>query len=148
MIRFVPPELVEVRKAFAEPIAAAETIARYISKLVVQLCDELDAKSLGAKRLDLVFHRVDNCIEAIRIGTALPSHDRKRLTRLLCDKIETIDPGFGIEMMRLAATAAEPLAAKQMISSLAAEPEADISDLLDTLANRLGDQKLYRFSPR
>ena len=34
------------------------------------------------------------------------------MTRLLCDKIETIDPGFGIEIMTLAATVAEPLAAE------------------------------------
>jgi hypothetical protein len=41
--------------------------------------------------------------------------DVKRLTRLLTDKIETVDPGFGIELMRLAAAVAEPLGAKQMI---------------------------------
>ena len=29
-----PPDLIEVRRAFAEPIGAAETIARYIGKLV------------------------------------------------------------------------------------------------------------------
>ena len=94
-----PPDLIEVRRAFAEPIGAAETIARYIGKLVAQLCEALEAKGLGARRLDLLFHRVDNRIEAIRVGTALPVRDAKRLTRLLCDKIETIDPGFGIEMM-------------------------------------------------
>ena len=127
------PDLIEVRRVFAEPIAAAETIARYTGKLVVQLCEELEAKGLGARRLDLLFHLVDNRIEAIRIGTALPVRDVKRLTRLLCDKIETVDPGFGIEIMRLAATLAEPLAPKQMISSLTEEPEADISGLIDTL---------------
>ena len=95
----------------------------------------------------LLFHRVDNRIEAIRIGTALPVRDVKRLTRLLCDKIETIDPGFGIEIMRLAATLAEPLAPKQTISSLTEEPEADVSGLIDTLANRVGEQQLYRFAP-
>ena len=73
--------------------------------------------------------------------------DVKRLTRLLCDKIETVDPGFGIEIMRLAATLAEPLAPKQTISSLAEEPEADVSGLIDTLANRVGEQQLYRFAP-
>ena len=82
----------------------------------------MEAKGLGARRLDLIFHRVDNRIEAIRIGTARPLRDVTRLTRLLCDKIETIDPGFGIEIMRLAATLAEPLAPKQMISSLTEEP--------------------------
>ena len=142
-----PPDLVEVRRVFAEPIGAAETIARYTAKLVAQLCEALEAKGLGARRLDLLFHRVDNRIEAIRIGTALPVREVKRLTRLLCDKIETIDPGFGIEIMRLAATLAEPLAPKQTISSLTEEPEADVSGLIDTLANRVGEQRLYRFAP-
>ncbi|TIP68804.1 MAG: DNA polymerase Y family protein, partial [Mesorhizobium sp.] len=73
--------------------------------------------------------------------------DTKRLTRLLTDKIETIDPGFGIELMRLAATVAEPLRAKQMISSLAEAPEPDVSDVIDILANRVGGDRLYRFAP-
>jgi protein ImuB len=142
-----PPDLIEVRRVFAEPIGAAETIARYTGKLTGQLCEALEAKGLGARRLDLLLYRVDNRIEAIRIGTALPVRDGARMTRLLCDKIETIDPGLGIEMMRLAATLAEPLAPKQMISALAEEPEADVSGLIDTLANRVGEQRLYRFGP-
>ena len=89
-----PPDLIEVRRVFAEPIGAPETLARYTGKLVGQLCAALEAKGLGARRLDLLFHRVDNRIEAIRVGTALPVRDVKRLTRLLCDKIETIDPGL------------------------------------------------------
>jgi protein ImuB len=142
-----PPDLIEVRRIFAEPIGAPETIIRYIGKLTGQLCDTLENKGLGARHLDLLFHRVDNRIEAIRIGTARPVRDRKRLTRLLCDKIETVDPGFGIEIMRLAATLAEPLSPKQMISTLTEEPDADVSDLIDTLANRVGEERLYRFAP-
>jgi protein ImuB len=142
-----PPDIIEVRQGFAKPIGAAETIARYTGKLVVQLCEVLESKGLGAKRLDLLFHRVDNRIEAVRVGSALPVRDVRRLTRLLCDKIETVDPGFGIEIMRLTATLAEPLAPRQMISSLTAEPEADVTGLIDTLANRIGHKRLYRFAP-
>jgi protein ImuB len=142
-----PEEIVEVRRNFAEPIGAAETIARYTGKLVAELCAELETRGLGARRLDLLFFRVDNRIEAIRAGTATPVRDAKRLTRLLTDKIETIDPGFGIELMRLAATVAEPLRAKQMISSLAEAPEPDVSDVIDILANRVGEDRLYRFAP-
>jgi protein ImuB len=87
------PDLIEVRRVFAEPIGAPETITRYIGKLTTQLCEVLEAKGLSARQLDLLFYRVDNRIEAIRIGTARPMRDVKRLTRLLCDKIETIDPG-------------------------------------------------------
>jgi protein ImuB len=142
-----PEEIVEVRRNFAEPIGAAETIARYTGKLVAELCASLETRGLGARRLDLLFFRVDNRIEAIRVGTAIPVRDTKRLTRLLTDKIETIDPGFGIELMRLAATVAEPLQAKQMISSLAEAPEPDVSDVIDILANRVGEDRLYRFAP-
>jgi protein ImuB len=142
-----PPSLSEVRRIFAEPIGAPETLARYTGKLTVQLCEALEAGALGARRLDLLFHRIDNRIEAICIGTARPVRDVKCLTQLLCDKIETIDPGFGIEIMRLAATLAEPLAPKQMISSLTEEPESDVSHLIDTLANRVGEQRLYRLAP-
>lgn len=142
-----PPEFIEVRRVFAEPIGAPETITRYTGKLVGQLCDALEARGLGARRLDLLFHRVDNRIEAIRIGTAQPVRDAKRLTRLLCDKLETINPGFGVEIMSLAATLAEPLSPKQAISSLTEEPEGDVSGLIDTLANRVGEKRLYRFAP-
>ena len=142
-----PEEIVEVRRNFAEPIGAAETIARYTGKLVATLCAELETQGLGARRLDLLFFRVDNRIEAIRAGTAAPVRDAKRLTRLLTDKIETIDPGFGIELMRLAASIAEPLRAKQTVSSLAEAPEPDVSDVIDILANRVGEDRLYRFAP-
>lgn len=141
-----PPDLVEVRRMFGEPIAAAETIARYLGQLVVALCAELEAKGLGARRLDLLVHRVDNARQAIRVGTARPVRDVKRLTRLLHDQIETVDPGFGIEMMALAATRAEPLDARQTVSSLVEAEEPDVSDLIDVLANRVGERGLYRFS--
>ncbi len=142
-----PPDRIEMRRSFAEPIGAAETIARYTGKLVAQLCEVLEAKGLGAKRLDLLLHRVDNRLQAIRVGTALPVRDVKRLTRLLCDKIETVDPGFGIEIMSLTAALAEPLAPKQTISSLTDAPEVDVTDLIDILSNRVGEQRLYRFAP-
>lgn len=142
-----PPDIAEVRRVFGEPIGAAETIARYTAKLVDQLCEVLEQKGQGARRLDLLFHRVDNQIEAVRVGTARPVRDAKRLTRLLTDKIESVDPGFGVELMRLAATAVESLRSRQMISSLTEEPEADVSDLIDILANRVGEERLYRLAP-
>jgi protein ImuB len=142
-----PAEIIEVRHPFAEPIGAAETIAKYIEQLVIELCKTLEAKGLGAKRLDLLLYRVDNQIEVIRIGTALPLRNVKRLTRMLVDKVETVDPGFGIEVMTLTATMAEPLDLTQAISSLIDEPEADVAALIDTLTNRIGENALYRFAP-
>jgi protein ImuB len=141
------PELATVRKVFGEPIGAPETIARYTTGLVHDLCTALEKRGLGARRLDLIFHRVDNSLQAIRIGTARPVRDEKRLARLLCDRIETIDPGFGIEIMDLTATLDEPLVLQQAVSSLIEEDQADIAGLVDVIANRIGAARLYRIAP-
>ncbi len=142
----VLPHVVAVERIFAEPIGAAETIARYTGKLTAQLCDKLEGRGLGACQLDLVFYRVDNRIEAVRVGMAQPVRDVKRLTRLLCDKIETVDPGFGIERMRLTATQAEPLIAKQA-STMDEGRGRDICDLIDVLSNRIGAERIYSLAP-
>lgn len=141
------PDLVQVRQVFAEPIGAPETLARYTLKLVETLCQDLEQKGLGVLRLDLRFHRVDSRIEAIRIGTARPVRDVKRLTRLLCDKIETIDPGLGVEVMVLTAPVAEPLDWCPVANDLTTTAAPDVSDLVDVLANRLGAGRLYRLAP-
>lgn len=142
-----PDELIEVKRNFAEPIGAAETIARYIGKLVAQLCAELEAKGLGAKRLDLICHRVDNRLQAVRVGMAMPVRDVKRLTRLLTDKIETIEPGFGIEILSLTATLSEPLSERQTLTTMVDDGVPDVSDLVDALINRVGERSLYRAVP-
>ena len=49
--------------------------------------------------------------------------------------------------MELAAILVEPLRDRQTISSLVEEPQADISDLIDVLANRVGENRLCRFTP-
>ena len=142
-----PEALIEVRRAFAEPIGATQTVARNIGVLTAQLCDALEQRGLGARRLDLICQRVDSRAQAVRVGTGLPLRDVKRITRLLCDKIESIDPGFGIEVMTLAAAVTEPLLPKQSSSGVVDQPEPDVSGLIDLLANRVGERHLYRAAP-
>ncbi len=142
-----PSDLVEVRRSFAEPIAAAETIARYIGKLVRALCVVLEERGLGARRLDLLCWRVDAHVQTVRVGLAKPQRDPQRLTRLLCEKIGTIAPGYGIEILSLTAVMVEPLEARQMASSLLEAPAPDLSLLVDVLANRVGAWGVYRMAP-
>lgn len=140
-----PEGLVEVRRSFAEPIAAPETIARHIGTLVAQLCAVLEDRGLGARRLDLICWRVDSHAQTVRVGLAQPQRDPRRLTRLLCDRIETIAPGYGIEIMALAVPIAEPLAPRQTDTLEPAAP--DLSGLIDVLANRVGARAVYRLAP-
>lgn len=140
-------EIVQATRTFAEPIGAAETIARHMADLVTELCAALESRGQGARRFDLLCHRVDDRIEAVRVTTARPAREPRRLTRLLTDRIDTIAPGFGIERMTLTAPTAEPLDWRPTETGLAETPPADVSALIDTLSNRVGAKRLYRLAP-
>lgn len=139
------PALVEVSRNFQEPIGAAETIEKYVRLLVSQLTAELEQRGLGVRRSDLVIHRVDNTRQCLRAGLAKPVRDPTRLSKLLCDRIDKIDPGFGIEKLVLVAIITEALEEKQIASSLIEEEVVDITPLVDILGNR--GQRLYRLTP-
>ncbi|AGS24441.1 DNA-repair protein ImuB 2 (plasmid) [Rhizobium etli bv. mimosae str. Mim1] len=140
-----PIDAVEVTRAFAEPIGAPESIAKYVSRLVVALCGALEKKGLGVRRADLLVHKVDNTMQAIRAGTAKPARDVAWLTKLFKDRIEKIEPGFGIEKLSLVAVIAEPLTETQKASSLIEEDVVDITPLIDVIGNR--GQRVYRVAP-
>ena len=141
-----PPETPQARMAFAEPLLTAESFCAVIARLVRRVCRTLEHAGLGARHMDLVFERVDGTLQAIRIGTARPSRDARHLARLLEEQVETVDPGLGVDAMRLAVPFAEPLAFTQA-ANLAAEPEADVAALVDLLANRLGANRVWRAAP-
>jgi len=145
----LPPETVVVRRGFVEPLSTAEAFAAVIPILVEEACALLERRGQGARQLDLVFERVDGTLQAIRVGTARPVRDVRRLSRLLGERIEQVDPGPGVEAMRLALPLVEPWHYDQGASGLAADTtaEADLSDLVDRLVNRLGSSKVYRLAP-
>ena len=141
-----PPDTPQARLAFAEPLLTAESFCAVITRLVATLCGTLERAGLGARHLDLVFERVDGTVQAVRIGTARASRDARHLARLLEEQVETVDPGLGVDAMRLVSPYAEPLAFAQ-IANLAAEPEADMATLVDRLSNRLGAHRVWRAAP-
>ncbi|ESQ79445.1 DNA polymerase Y family protein [Asticcacaulis sp. YBE204] len=143
-----PPEMLISSRAFFEPIGAPETIAKYTRYLVDDLCMRLEEAGEGVLQLDLRCTRVDNKVEAVQVRMSKPVRDLKRLNKLLCDKIETIDPGFGIERMVLAATHTGVLLPQQIHATYGEAASADVEDLWDTLHNRFGEtSRLYRTAP-
>src|SRR5437588_476918 len=107
-----------VRLSFAEPIADPAGLACAIERLVADLVPRLAREGVGARRLDLAFHRVDGQVEHVSLGTARPNRDPRHLAGLFASKLDTVDPGLGVEDMILAVFAVEPLAAEQIASPL------------------------------
>jgi protein ImuB len=144
-----PPNLVSSRLAFPEPLLTPEALSHVIARLTALVCAELEPRGEGARRLDLIFERIDRTEQAICIGTARPNRTPSHLARLLDEQLERVDPGLGIEAMRLAVPLVEPIGFEQSRVSLIGDENtgADLSVLVDRLANRLGAPKVYRAAP-
>lgn len=131
----VPPRAIHVAQVFAEPIATAEVIEHWLDSLVPRLTGALAHAGQGARMLLLVADRVDGQPQSIRVGFARPSRDPAHILRLVKRRIEEIDPGYGIDALRLHVRRAEPLAPQPFEEGLeGGAPE--LGRLIDMLVNR------------
>lgn len=144
-----PAEMPRVRRGLLEPIATADAFAQVIGDLAADIVAAMTKAGTGARRLDLHFHRVDGHTQAVRVGTAKPTREARHIAKLLCQRIEAVDPGMGVEAMTLLAPLVQPMGAAQVGSMLTSDRRGpDLAAIVDTLANRLGSRSLYRTQPR
>ncbi|NIX77018.1 DUF6504 family protein [Microvirga terricola] len=146
----LPKETPLQRVSFAEPVGRLEDLAAIVQRLAQLLCGDLVRASLGVRRLDLIFERVDRQNIALRVGTAKATRDAKHLAKLFDERLQTVDPGFGIEAAILIASKVEPLSDKQIeAASLRGDgaSDVDLSRLVDRLGARLGAKHVYRIAP-
>jgi protein ImuB len=141
------------RRIFAEPIAARDDLAATLEALAQSLARDLAAAERGARRLELAIYRVDGSSERLAVGTSRASRDPAHFARLFAERLERFDPGFGIEVVTLAASRSEALGAHQeelQTSAAAARAAAEtaLPALVDRLNARLGPGCLWRPGPR
>jgi protein ImuB len=142
----VPPEPIAVVQRFMEPIATAEAIAHWLAALMPRLVTALAQAGQGARRIELVADRIDGIPQRLHIGLARPSRDGAHMLRLITRRIEEIAPGYGIDALALHVRRADRLDAQPFDERLE-ERSADLAPLVDTLANRIGDARLWRMQP-
>lgn len=134
-----PPEAV-VRMSFQEPLISSAGIETATDKLARMLSENLAARDLGACRYRLVLYRTDGTVADVVIGTSSPCREASHLTRLLLDKLNSADAGFGIDLMELLADHLQVLSSRQGVLEGGGSPRMSPSELIDKLANRLGPQ--------
>lgn len=62
----------------------------------------------------------------LTVGLSLAGRDPARIAKLFAPKLETIDPGFGIDVVTLEAEAVEPVSGRQV--RLDTSTEAAVED--------------------
>ena len=151
-LRPLPPR--EAYRAFAEPISTASDIHAAVDGLLDDLCLELSRSGEGARRLHLVCHRVDGDRRTLTVGTSRPLRRKKPLLGLFAEKLDQVEPGFGIDEIALATDVVETLDELQTdwadasAGGYRAADEEELADLLDRLGNRFGFGRIGRPVPQ
>ncbi|MBQ0822450.1 DNA polymerase Y family protein [Microvirga terrae] len=146
----IPREAPTAALALAEPIGRLEDLKGVVLRLAKDLCRQLERRGEGVRRLDLLCQRVDQKSACLRVGTARANRDAVHLAKLFDERLQTIDPGFGIEEIILVASKVEPLTETQIQACGLSDEvamEADIGPLVDRLGARIGMRKVYRLAP-
>ena len=138
-----PAPAFRTRLAFVEPIGRPEDIAAATSRLLAALCRQFEQAGVGARQLEIALYRVDGSVDRTAIGTSRPNRDNPKLMKLFEEKLGELDPGFGVELMILAAPEVEAWSGTQdalpEAGALALSLGEDGTiDLADRLALRLG----------
>ena len=136
-----------VRRVFVEPLISHDGVIAHLDQLATALCQTLAKAGHGARRVTLWAARTDGSTAAIEAGLSAASRNGSHLVRLMKEKIEDIDMGFGVDLMTLAALATEPLQDVQThftADATAIAPEI----LIDALTNRLGLRAVRRLFPQ
>ena len=142
-----PPLAWAERLAFAEPIGTAQDLASGLDLLANRLCARLQAGQRGGHGFAATFFRVDDQALRIEIATALPVDAAGYVVKLLCAKLDTVDPGFGVEAMLLEAPVTAPLRRPQTELGAADRSQTDLIATLDGLGNRLPPGRIWRPTP-
>ncbi len=128
----------------AEPVADPSAAAQALALLVPDLARQLEARRLGVRRLVLAGYRVDGEVQVADAACAIPTREAAHLLRLLKDKTDTLDPGFGFDAFTLEASWFEPLDSAQDGLVGGPSPALEVARLVDRLSVKLGADKVRR----
>ena len=145
----IPAYVAERR--FADPILLEADVLGTIEALGQELARMLERRGEGARRLEIALFRTDGKVFRTAVGTGTPLRDPQRIRALFAERFAAIadacDPGFGFDVVRLAALATERCDPLQ--TGLAApDHAAELAHLVDRLGARFGLRRVTRLVPQ
>ncbi len=137
-----------------EPVSNHDVIEKIVRSLAEGIALQLQARGEGGRVFETVFFRSDGAIRRIRVETSLPTRDPAVVLRLYRDRLvalnDPLDPGFGLDLIRLQVLRAEPYHITQtslnVTTSLDAREETSeqLGHLIDRLGAMFGRERVTR----
>ncbi|WP_322895486.1 MULTISPECIES: DNA polymerase Y family protein [unclassified Yoonia] len=116
----------------------------YLPALCADLCDLLHQAGQGCRRLHLTVYRTDGDVSHVDVAMSAPSRDPVHLHSLFRDKVAQINPGFGFDLITLAAGDLARMQNIQNDLEGGSDDDLQLAQLLDRLAARFGDRAVAR----
>ncbi|MCC6427307.1 MAG: DNA polymerase Y family protein [Phycisphaerales bacterium] len=106
----------------------------------------LTDRGQGLRRLNAIYDRIDGGQAVLTIRVSRATRCGRHLWSLLRPRLERIQMGFGIDRITMAAHAIAPIAQRQAAfvetDSAGGSDEATFAQVLDTIANRIGQDRI------
>ncbi|KLI63774.1 DUF6504 family protein [Aurantiacibacter marinus] len=145
LLPVIPLSAALVQRRLMEPIRHRNLLDKVVEDLAADMARELEGRGEGARRLQLGLWRVDGEVVLRDLELAAATRDPAHICRLFAAKLDDVDAGFGIEMLRLRASWAEPLKLGQADLEAAAEEHGtSLAACIDRLTVRLGTAAVQR----
>ena len=141
-------EMPLVQRRLIEPIRHRALLDRVLGDLAGDMARLLEGRALGARRLELGMWKVDGEVLIRRLELAAASRSPTHIAGLFGRKLDDVDAGFGIELVRLRSGWTEPLVLLQADLEAAAEVHGtSLAACIDRLTVRLGADAVRRPVP-
>ena len=138
-------------RRFAEPIGLMDDVLMTARDLAFQIAARLEGEGLGAQSFHLFLYRVDHQVMTLSVNAVRAIRDPVHIARLFANRAERLageyDAGFGIDMIRLAASSVSPVTSIQIGAFETADGTEDLDRLYDRMTSRLGPLSVFRSKP-
>lgn len=91
------------QKSCPAPLLDSDGVWAGLEELAATLCAQLAENGVAARHFTLIAFRTDGTTVSQSVATATPCRTAEHILRLFRERIDRIDPGFGIDLIQLSA---------------------------------------------
>ncbi|NNE57771.1 MAG: DNA polymerase Y family protein [Hellea sp.] len=137
------------RMTLPDPIGRLTDLTEVLRRLAGSVCTRLEKDQIGARHFDLTVTCVDTGPHVLSAGFARPCQAVDAVLQQFTRPMDDLKIEYGADRFRLIARHLEPLKPRQRIlGGEAQQKEEDFGQLISTLGNRLGFDRVRKFLPR